>query len=225
MEIACTMNALLLASIFAAPMDFFIKGGVFMAFLLILSIAALTVILARSSALRTSAVMPPGLAREIERLEPGDNLDNLQKLLPAHPSPLSRILETLIRHITSPRAEAVEAVQMQARHEFARLESGLVMLEITTGVAPLFGLLGTLSGLVGIFANLGGTGDPVAVARGIAEALNTTIAGLAIAAPSLIALNYFNRKIEVMSVELESIIADLVAKCYPHGASPTIITQ
>jgi biopolymer transport protein ExbB len=102
----------------------------------------------------------------------------------------------------------------------ARLESGLVVLEITTGVAPLLGLLGTLSGLVGIFASIGT--DPVAVARGIAEALNTTIVGLAVAVPSLVTFNYFQRRIEVMAVEMESLVADMIIKCYPPGATPTV---
>ena len=59
-------------------------------------------------------------------------------------------------------------------------------------------------------------GDPVAVARGISEALNTTIVGLAIAAPSLVAHNHFQRKIEMMSVAMEGIVSDLMAKCYPE---------
>jgi biopolymer transport protein ExbB len=96
------------------------------------------------------------------------------------------------------------------------MESGLSVLEVTTGVAPLLGLLGTLSGLVSVFANLGdsGTGDPIAVARGISEALNTTIVGLAVAAPSLVAHNYFQRKIETMAVGMEGLVADLLAKVY-----------
>jgi biopolymer transport protein ExbB len=126
----------------------------------------------------------------------------------------------LLQHLAWSRAEAVEAVQTRARHEVARLESGLVILEITTGIAPLLGLLGTLSGLVGIFAGIGT--DPVAVARGIAEALNTTIVGLAVAVPSLITFNYFQRRIEVMAVEMESLVTDLIVKCYPPGATPVV---
>ena len=203
-------------------LEFFLKGGVFMVFLLALSVVALTVILLRRSALRREAVIPRELAAEIQRLEPGDDLDNLQKLVGLKPSSLARIVSVLLKHLTWPRAEAAEAVQTQARREVSRLETGLVLLEITTGVAPLLGLLGTLSGLVGIFANLGGGGDPVAVARGIAEALNTTIVGLAVAAPSLIAHNYYQRRIEVMALEMESLVGDLMAKCYPQGAAPTI---
>ena len=94
------------------------------------------------------------------------------------------------------------------------MEKGLVILEIATGAGPILGLLGTLSGLVSIFAELGGSGDPVIVARGISEALNTTIVGLAVAVPSLTAHSYFTRRIEMMAVQMESIAADLLAKLY-----------
>jgi len=211
---------LLIASIIQGALDFFIKGGFFMIILLIVSVVAGTVIVLRGNALREKSIIPPVLAAEIESLQPGDDLDKLERLITRHPSALGRVLSTLIKHLTWSRAEAVEAVQTRARHEVARLESGLVILEITTGIAPLLGLLGTLSGLVGIFAGIGT--DPVAVARGIAEALNTTIVGLAVAVPSLITFNYFQRRIEVMAVEMESLLADLIVKCYPPGATPVV---
>ncbi len=213
---------LLFASILHGALDFFIKGGFFMLVLLVVSIAAGTVIILRGAALRERSILPPALADEVERLQPGDDLDQLEQLISRHPSALSRVLSTLLKHLTWSRSEAVEAVQTRARHEVARLESGLVILEITTGIAPLLGLLGTLSGLVGIFTAVGT--DPVAVARGIAEALNTTIVGLAVAVPSLVTFNYFQRRIEVMAVEMESLVADLIVKCYPPGATPVMET-
>ena len=213
---------LFFASIIQGALDFFVQGGFFMAILLVVSIAAGTVIILRSAALRERSILPPALASEIERLQPGDDLDKLERLISRHPSALARVLNTLLQHLTWSRAEAVEAVQTRARHEVSRLESGLVVLEITTGIAPLLGLLGTLSGLVGIFTAVGT--DPVAVARGIAQALNTTIVGLAVAVPSLITFNYFQRRIEVMAVEMESLVADLIVKCYPPGATPVVET-
>jgi biopolymer transport protein ExbB len=213
---------LFFASIVQAALEFFIKGGFFMLVLLVVSIAAGTVILLRGAALRERSILPPALAAEIERLQPGDDLDELEQLISRHPSALSRVLSTLLKHITWSRSEAIEAVQTRARHEVAQLESGLVILEITTGIAPLLGLLGTLSGLVGIFTAIGT--DPVAVARGIAEALNTTIVGLAVAVPSLVTFNYFQRRIEMMAVEMESLVADLIIKCYPPGATPVMET-
>jgi len=213
---------LFFASIIQGALDFFVQGGFFMAILLVVSIAAGTVIILRSAALRERSILPPALAEEIERLQPGDDLDKLERLISRHPSALARVLNTLLQHLTWSRAEAVEAVQTRARHEVSRLESGLVVLEITTGIAPLLGLLGTLSGLVGIFTAVGT--DPVAVARGIAEALNTTIVGLGVAVPSLVTFNYFQRRIEVMAVEMESLVADLIIKCYPPGATPVMET-
>lgn len=210
------------ATILQSAAEFFLKGGPFMVLLVLLSIVSVTVILLRGTALRERAVVPKGVAEEVEKLQPGDNLDLLQEAMSTHPSALSRILLTLIRHLDWPKSENLEAIQTKARNEVARLERGLVILEIATGVAPLLGLLGTLSGLVSIFASIGASGDPVVIARGISEALNTTIAGLAVAAPSLIAHNYFQRKVEVMAIEMESIASDLLAKCYPHGDQPQV---
>jgi biopolymer transport protein ExbB len=213
---------LFLASVFQHALAFFINGGFFMFILLVVSVVAGTVIVLRGTALREKAILPPPLAAEIESLQPGDDLDKLERLIVRYPSSLGRVLSTLMKHLGWSRAEAVEAVQTKARHEVARLESGLIILEITTGIAPLLGLLGTLSGLVSIFASVGA--DPTAVARGIAEALNTTIVGLAVAVPSLITYNYFQRRIEIMAVEMESLIADLIVKCYPPGETPVVET-
>jgi biopolymer transport protein ExbB len=198
--------------------EFFLRGGIFMLLLLLLSIGAGTIILLRAAALREKLIVPPELETAIERVQPGDSLDGVMRAARLHPSPFGRVVTVCLNHLNWPRQENIEAVQVRARHEVVGMENGLSVLEVTTGVAPLLGLLGTLSGLVSVFANLGesGTGDPVAVARGISEALNTTIVGLAVAAPSLVAHNYFQRKIETMAVTMEGLVADLLAKCYPE---------
>lgn len=204
----------------AGAVQFFVHGGFFMLLLLVLSVSAGTVILLRALALRENLVIPAELETALENVQPGDSIDSLAHATVIHPSPLGRIVATCLGHRNWPRQENLEAVQVCARHEVVRMESGLALLEMTTGVAPLLGLLGTLSGLVSVFANLGGgagAGDPIAVARGISEALNTTIVGLAVAAPSLVAHNYFQRKIETMAVSMEGLVADLMAKCYPEA--------
>jgi biopolymer transport protein ExbB/TolQ len=74
---------------------------------------------------------------------------------------------------------------------------------------------------VQVFSGLGlstGAADTKAVALGISMALNCTIFGLSIAVPSLIAFSYFSKKVEVLSVQMESIVSDLIAKCY-YGRS------
>ncbi len=206
--------------VFHGAVDFFVRGGFFMVLLLMLSVAAGTVILLRAWALREDTIVPPELENAVEAIQPGGSFEDLAKMARQTPSPLGRIVLVCLTHRNWPRQENVEAVMVRARHEVVRMENGMALLEMATGVAPLLGLLGTLSGLVGIFANLGtgtGSGDPVAVARGISEALNTTIVGLAIAAPALVAHSHFQRKIETMAVSMEGIVADLMAKCYPES--------
>jgi biopolymer transport protein ExbB len=90
------------------------------------------------------------------------------------------------------------------------------VLEIIVGIAPLLGLLGAVSGLVTVFANFGASTetDPHIIAKGISEALSTTIVGIAVAIPSLAAYSYFSKKVESMAADMETLIADLIAKCY-----------
>ena len=105
-----------------------------------------------------------------------------------------------------------------------RLERGLGALELIVGISPLLGLLGAISGLVGVFSDLGANGgldgpaaDTGGVALGIAEALNTTIFGLAIAIPTLVVYTFFNRRVERLAVEMEGLLASLLTKCFPES--------
>ena len=86
---------------------------------------------------------------------------------------------------------------------------------------PLLGLIGAVSGLVHVFSHLGlsgGASDTRQIALGIAEALNATVFGLSIAVPTLIGFTYFSRKVEVMSVEMETLVVELINKLY-YGRS------
>jgi biopolymer transport protein ExbB len=192
--------------------QFFVKGGFFMFVLVALSIFSLAVILQRAQVIKMDKALPPDVIGALQSFRSSSSVEDLHKLLLSEPSPLSRVLLSVLQHREWPRAEILEAVQTRARHEISRLESGLVFLEITTGISPLLGLLGTLSGLVGIFGNIGNHGDPQLVANGISEALNCTIIGLGVAVPNLIAYNYFTRRVEVVSIELEALTTDLMAK-------------
>ena len=196
---------------------FFTKGGIFMWPLLVCSIVSVTVIILRTLALREKNVLPMTIESEMERLAPGTSPERLYRLVHQDPSSLARIVRVALAHLRWPRSENVEAVQTRARHEMVRLEKGIVVLEVIIGIAPLIGLIGTVSGLVHVFASLGissGGADPKQIAHGISEALNCTVFGLGIAVPSLVAFVYFSKKVEVLSVEMESLVTDLLAKCY-----------
>src|SRR5437762_12969713 len=200
---------------------FFARGGLFMWPLLICSIFALTTIILRGFALREKNVMPLVIESEIERLMPGGSPDRLMRIVENDQSSLGRIARIALQHLRSPRSENVEAVQTRARHEMVLLEKGLIVLEVIVGIAPLLGLIGAVSGLVHVFSHLGlssGASDTRQIALGIAEALNATVFGLSIAVPTLIAFSYFSKKVEVMSVEMETLVVELISKCY-YGRS------
>jgi biopolymer transport protein ExbB len=203
-------------------LSFLTRGGIFMWPLLACSIVAGTVMILRGVALRREKVIPLVIESEIERLTPGGNPERLTRIVNQDSSSLARIARVALQHMRGPRSENVEAVETRARHEMVILEKGLIVLEIITGIAPLLGLIGAVSGLVHVFSHLGlssGSADTKAIALGIAEALNATVFGLSIAVPTLIAFSYFSKKVEVMSVEMETLVVELIGKCY-YGRLP-----
>src|SRR5213595_263125 len=166
-----------MSEIFQTIAGFFAKGGVFMWPLLACSIVSLTTIILRTLALRERNVLPLVIESEMERLVPGTSPERLARIVHHDPSSLARIVRVALAHLRWPRSENVEAVQTRARHEMVRLERGLVLLEVIVGIAPLIGLIGTVSGLIHVFSGLGlstGASDTKAVALGISEALNCT---------------------------------------------------
>ena len=215
------MSPILAAASLKSAFYFFYHGGFFMVPLLFCSVISVTVIVLRGLALRREIVMPPMLEAEVEAIQPGDEdaANRLARLVRHDRSTLARIITVGLHHLDWPKSENMEAVQTRARHEIVRLESGLFILEVIVGISPLLGLLGAVSGLVTVFSAFGANAaaeDPHVIAKGISEALSTTIVGLAIAIPSLIAYSYFSKKIETMAAEMESLIGELLAKCYFH---------
>ena len=105
-----------------------------------------------------------------------------------------------------------EAIEDTGRHVVHDLERYLNTLGTVAAITPLLGLLGTVLGIMRVFAVITsqGTGNAQALAGGIAEALITTAAGLAIAIPTLIIYRYFRGKIDELVVRMEADAVKLV---------------
>ena len=199
-----------------AAWDFLHKGGIFMIPLGITSVVGAAAIVYKFLSLSPARVIPMGLEKQLNKfpeLAAGGAEAGLIKDAENGASALARLAANAIRHRGKPQSDITAAVEASARLEVARLYSGIGVLDIVITVAPLLGLLGTASGLVTIFQGLSDAADHLAIARGIAEALNTTIFGLAIAVPCVIAHGYFTRRIELLTVRLESLLADLTDAC------------
>jgi biopolymer transport protein ExbB len=148
------------------------------------------------------------------------NTESLTSKLTQGESTLARLAAVVLKHQGKPRSEITHTVESAAREETVHLHAGISVLDTIITIAPLLGLLGTASGLVRIFQGLGDNSDHLAIARGISEALTTTIVGLAIAVPCVIAHGYFIRRIETLTGRLESVLTDLTSACEkptPHS--------
>ena len=199
----------LLAIDFKAVRDFFNDGGMFMYALALTSFVALAAIVFKVLTLRRELVIPSRLEKELELLEQRGDAAGAEALIDRFKeggSALARLGSVAVRHRGKPRAAITDAVQASARDEVVQLNSGMTILDTVITVAPLFGLLGTASGLVVIFQGLGETTDHDIVARGIARALDNTIVGLAIAVPAVVAHGWFSRRIEVLVSRLELLL-------------------
>ncbi len=107
-----------------------------------------------------------------------------------------------------PRSEAERlerAIDRTGLFELEKLERRLTVLATTANVSPFFGLFGTVWGVMGSFLAMGSKGSAslAVVGPGIAEALITTLAGLAAAIPAVIAYNHFLGRLRFVSTDLE----------------------
>jgi biopolymer transport protein ExbB len=196
--------------------DFLKAGGPVMFFLLLTSVVAVTYIIERGLALRWGKVIPEDVEDAVQRCRSARDSASVVKAAEANPSPLSRLLLLANEHLSWPKQENVDSVETRARHEVMKLERGLVILEIIVGIAPLTGLVGTLHGLIALFANLGSVGvsDNAAMAKGISIALNTTLMGLIVAIPALIAWSYYNKRVETLAIEMEALCDEFLRSQY-----------
>ncbi|MFQ5928272.1 MAG: MotA/TolQ/ExbB proton channel family protein [Acidobacteriota bacterium] len=120
--------------------------------------------------------------------------------------PVATTLKSGLLRFGKSHQEIDKAMESVALHEVSKLEKGLWILATVANVAPLFGFLGTVTGMIRSFEALAevGLGNPQAVAGGISEALITTATGLIIALPVQAAYNYFNNKVSNFVLDMET---------------------
>jgi biopolymer transport protein ExbB len=194
---------------------------IIMGVLVAASVIGMTFIIERGLALRECKVMPAEVKSALETCRTAEDLPMLRRICQQHPSPLGRLVLYAEKNRHFPRSENASGLETTARHEVSRLERGLVILEITVGIAPLLGLVGTIYGLITLFAVLGASGmsDNSRLASGIAVALDATLLGLVTAIPSLVAWSYYNKKVETMAIEMASLCEGFLRQLYHQEAA------
>ncbi len=186
------------------------SGGSVMMLIVLCSFAAVTV--STVTWLRVREALPQFASK-------GD-IAPLHDFLQRHPSMLSRLALMAVSGQFTTKQECTEVVGQKAKEQLHALERDMPYLEAMVTVAPLLGLLGTTAGLVGMFSAFGEGGstgpDTFAVAKEIGVALRCTIAGLLVAVPAVLAHTFFVRKLDGISMRLESILMDTINTFYQH---------
>lgn len=204
--------------------NFIRGGGEVMILIGLCSLASVGIIIVKALQLRDRMLFPPKIVEEIKKIEnyasTGD-ISPLQDMLEEDGSVAAQLGIIAISGKHETREENNEACETAARGIMHRLEEGVSILEVIVTIAPLLGLLGAVVGLVTVFGSFGGgaesaDGDNAMVAKGIAEALHSTIAGLLVAIPTVIAHGYFSRKLDAISVRMELILRNAIHDFHRH---------
>lgn len=186
--------------------EFFLKGGPVMWPILICALVAVAVVGERTFWwLREKGKRDPQKLEQIlAALENGDE-PAASKLTQGSEDPVIRMIGRGLAHIGHVHSSLLGALQLAAGIELKRAGRFLTVMDTLVTLAPLLGLLGTVTGLMRAFLSVGSAELAVsAVTGGIGEALIATACGLGIAIFSLIPFNVFSSKVAQLQFELET---------------------
>lgn len=186
----------------------FADGGVFMYPLVLCSLLALGVMIAKAITLLAAHRRSRAILQQVGELGAEGQLDKAIELATETPGPVAAILLSGLRRAREAKvsgADIEKAVQTTGAIELGFLERGLIVLATVSNVAPLLGFLGTVAGMISAFGAIAEAGQVEAtlVAGGIKVALITTAAGLVIAIPVNIAYNFFVTRIDKLIQDME----------------------
>ncbi len=180
----------------------FLKGGPIMWPLLVTSLLAVTVVFERLLfLLREKSRRQPAV---IEEIFSGVERHDLVAAIQAGRGGSDFVGRTLAYGLEHRQKSLASALLRAANRELKRFNRGLTALDTIITLAPLLGLLGTVTGMIHAFGLIGGQLDsPVAITGGVAEALIATAFGLGIAITALIPFNYLNARLEEARLEIQ----------------------
>lgn len=189
----------------------FQKGGVCMWPLLLCSILGVAIIVERAFfflriRFNYDRFLEALKARLIRR-----DIKEIQKICKAHPNPIPRVVDIYLTHVDYDTLRN-EIIKREGSYALEKIEARLRALAAITHIAPLLGLLGTVTGLVTAFHKiemLAGVAQPGDLAAGIWEALITTVYGLVIAIPCMAAYHAFESVADRTARRMQFMISEL----------------
>ncbi len=169
------------------------RGGPVVAVLLLMSVAALAIVLAKLAEFRRVALRRLDFVEGVEAAVAGGDGEGALALLASSSNPVARVLEAVVGSGSEAEAGRVGSAELR------RLEARLRGLAVIAHTSPLLGLLGTVMGMITAFMNIEQSGavvDPSVLSAGIWQALITTALGLVVAIPSLTAFHLLEGEVD-----------------------------
>ena len=181
-------------------------GGWLMVPILLCSVIAMAIVVERFWALRRDRIAPENLVAQVRQWARSGELSEERLRAMRRRSSLGRVLAAGLSARDRSRDVMKESIENVGRHVVHDLERYLNALGTIAAITPLLGLLGTVIGMIKVFAVITsqGVGDPGVLASGISEALLTTAAGLTVAIPALMFHRYFRGRIDGLVVTMEA---------------------
>ena len=204
------------------------KGGYVMVPLVLCSLASVTVLAERYIKIkRAQADVSKAIDRAREAIYSGQHNKALL-ILEAEDVPVTRVLAAGLRSRRLGERGAERAMEERGTREASYLTRHLGVLDTVITIAPLLGLLGTVTGMISAFhvmAAKEGISTPMAITGGVAEALIATATGLAIAIFTLIGYNHIQEKIKHTIADIEAHGTALVNVLAEVGEEPREVTS
>lgn len=194
-------------------LEFIVKGGLVLWIIMALSAVGVAIIVERIIYFRKIRVDEEKLFLRIKASLEKGHFDEALAICDQNVSPLSGLMRVGIEHREYPETVQKEVLKDAAAQEVPRLEKNISALGTIAHIAPLLGLLGTVTGTMkafGVLGRFGSVADPSVLARGVSEALITTVGGIVVAVPAVIFYNYLVTKVNLILVKMENQVNALV---------------
>lgn len=194
-------------------LDFIVKGGLVLWVIMALSVVGLAIIIERFLYFRSIRTDEDKLFQRVKASVEKGHFEEALSICDNNESPLSALIKVGIEYRSYPESAQKEVLKDAAAQEVPRLEKNVSALGTIAHIAPLLGLLGTVTGTMkafGVLGRFGAVADPSILAKGVSEALITTVGGIIVAVPAVIFYNYLVTKVNLILLKMENQVTALV---------------
>jgi biopolymer transport protein ExbB len=177
--------------------DIIQKGGLIMIPIGILFGAAIYIFIERFITIRNATSSEGNFMNDIQEMIETDKIEKALALCKKNDLPIARMVERGIKRIGRPIKEIEESIEIVGKFEVYELEKGLPILAVIAGIAPMFGFLGTILGVIKIFFDISQTSDVSigAVSAGLYVKMVSSASGLIVGILAYIFYNWLNIKV------------------------------